>query len=280
MRKLYYGSLLSFMLLLGLFFPAGRALAANENLFMHQDTVIREGQQVSNVIVLGGDATIYGRVQDAVVVFNGNLYVKKNAAIKGEVFVIGGKIIQEPGAAFAHNVVNFSFDTATRSNLFAGGAAVVLVWLLRIAFSLLLFVLPLPVVYVLKSRLQPLVSQIEWPPVRLLVTGFVACLLLLAITMMLAVTVVGIPIVILLWLAVLVFFVTGLGAICMKIGQRVQAGVEKPLWLQVMTGAAVVVAGVNVPFVGGLSLLCLFWISLGIMTFWMWGKIKERKKTV
>lgn len=274
MIKIYRYMLLCVVLVSFVACPNTVVFAANEKIFMHQDTVIPEKQSVSNVIVIGGDATIAGEVQDVVLVFNGDLDIKRTASITGEVIVIGGRIKQEPGAVLTDNVVNFSFDTATKNSLFIGGLAVLAVWFLRIAFSLLLFILPLLAAYILKARIQPFRSLLHQRPLHVLLIGFAASLFALAAGVLLSITVIGLPIAILLAMAILLSCIIGLAAITMQIGEWVPIQVAKPLWLQVMMGAVAMIAGVNLPLIGGLLLLCLLWLSLGITVVWVWEKRK------
>lgn len=63
------------------------------------NTVIKKEDTInSNVIVKGGDLTVYGRISGDVLVVGGNLYVKDGARIGGNVKVINGEVTKEDDA--------------------------------------------------------------------------------------------------------------------------------------------------------------------------------------
>jgi hypothetical protein len=66
--------------------------AMAKGIFEHQDTIVPENQTVEDVVVVGGDATILGTVNDSVIVLNGNVDLKASAKINGFVLVIGGNV--------------------------------------------------------------------------------------------------------------------------------------------------------------------------------------------
>ncbi len=275
MSKKLYKFLCIGIFLLQFLLPSGAAFADGGSLFEHHDTVIPEQQSVENVVVVGGDATIQGVVRDAVIVFNGNLIVGESARITGPILVIGGKISQKPGALLTDNVLNISFDNAIINSLLIGGALLVGVWLLRLGLSLLMMVLPVVTAIIANKRLDPFVLLIRRSPWRLLVAGFFISLLLAAVDVLLCVTVICIPVAAVLLLANLLVFLLGLAVICMLAGEWIPGNSGRSSWLTAAGGAAVITAGVNLPFLGGLLLLGLFWISQGMMVVWLWENRKH-----
>src|SRR5687767_1436390 len=64
-----------------------------------QDIRVERDEEVTDaVVVIGGSATIDGRVRDGVVVVGGNLHLAPTADVRGEVVLVGGQIIRDPGA--------------------------------------------------------------------------------------------------------------------------------------------------------------------------------------
>jgi hypothetical protein len=260
-------------------FSSTTVFAANEDVFMHQSTVIPDKQSVENVIVIGGDATIYGTVREAIVIFNGDLTVKKSAKIEGIILVIGGSIHQEPGAHVTDNVLSLAFDNATKNSLFIASVTLLGIWLVRIVCSLLLFILSPLTVYLMKHRIDPFVAYVYRSPIQLLTIGFIGSLLIIALSILLSITIIGIPFVILLLLLVLLFFIVGLAAISIRMGEWLPESTERPATIKAVTGAGLVIAGINLPLFGGILLLCQILISLGMMTVWIWEKISKKKQT-
>jgi len=267
---------MSFLLIIILTLPSA---ASAENLFKRHDTVIPEQQMVENVAVVGGDVSIHGTVRDAVIVINGDLNIKKSAHIMGLILVIGGRIDQEPGSQVTDNVLNFTFDNQTANSFLIGGALLLGAWLLRIAFALILLVLPILTYLLMKDRLDSFVNIIRTTPVRTITVGLFTTLLLIAISILLSITVIGIPIVLILMLIILLFLLIGLTAVSKIAGESIPGSDRRPSWLVVVTGAIVVSAGINFPFFGGFILLGLVGISMGLMTIWFQEK-RNRKKDI
>ncbi|SFG39161.1 hypothetical protein SAMN05660649_01535 [Desulfotomaculum arcticum] len=276
MKKKFNRLILLIIITLLFFCTAANAFAAEQSLIRHQDTVISEDQMVESVVVVGGDATVYGSVRDVVVVINGNLDIKKSSRIMGTVLVIGGNIRQEPGAHLTDNVLNISFDRATSNSLLLGGMLFIGVWFMRLVLSLLFTLLPFIIATISKHRLEPLVILVRRSPERLLLIGFVSSLLLTAIIALLAITVVGLPLVILLLLASLVIFLLGLASISLVVGEWLPGNDRAP-YLNTLGGSIIIISAINFPFLGSLLLLSLFWISLGIVILWYWENRKNNK---
>src|SRR5262245_27124066 len=58
-----------------------------------QDIRIEKAEEVTDaVVVLGGSATIDGRVRDGVVVVGGNLHLSSTADVRGDVALVGGQL--------------------------------------------------------------------------------------------------------------------------------------------------------------------------------------------
>lgn len=249
---------------------------AAENVFDGQDTVLTETQRVENVVIIGGNATIYGSVRDAVIVLNGDLNIKSSARIKGLVLVIGGKIIQEPGAQLTDNVLNINFNQATANSLFIGGIFVAGVWFFRFILSMMLIILPVVTFLMAKDRLEPFISVARLSLRRAFLIGVVINILFIAICILLSVTIIGLPIAVLLLLFTLFVFLVGFTAVSQIVGEWMPRISDKPRWLKVLGGALLLTAGINFPLIGVIILLSLFWVSLGSVTLLFWGKRKHR----
>lgn len=261
---------LAFLLLL---LPSG-ALAHGQslekNLFQRGDIRIPEGQWVENVVTVGGDATVYGSVSDAVVVINGDLNLKKSAQVMGMVLVVGGKIVQEPGAQLTESVLNINFDQAVLNGLILGAVLMAAAWFLRLAFSLLMIILPVFTVVIARHRMEPYKALVRRSPWRLMIIGAAASLFVTAIGVLLSVTIIGISIALVLLAGTLLFFVLGLAAISLAAGEQLPVGAGKPPWITAAGGSVAIAAGINLPFFGSLLLLGLFWVALGVVIMRLW----------
>ena len=270
-----------FCIIFLLLFPSGALAHGHEyerNLFARHDTLIPEGQWVENVVVVGGDATVYGLVRDTVVVINGDLDIKKSAQVSGLVLVIGGKIVQEPGAQLTKSVLNINFDQAVLNSLILGVVLLTAAWFLKLAFSLLMIVLPVITAIIARHRIEPYKVLVRRSPWRLLIIGAAASMFITAIGALLSVTIIGIPIAIVLLIITILFFLLGMAAISIAAGEHLPLGTGRAQWITAAGGAIVLTAGINLPFFGSLLLIGLFWVSLGAVIMRLWENRANKRQ--
>lgn len=245
-----------------------------KSIFEHQDTTVPANQIVDDVIVVGGDANVSGTINDALIVFNGDVDLKATAKITGMVLVVGGKLHQEHGATVTGEVINISLDNQTSNSLLIGGGLVVGLWFVQLALSILLIIIPTFLTFVLKNRIDSMVQLVHQSFGRIFLTGFFVSLIVLAITILLSITVIGLPIVALLLLFVLILFILGLTSISQIIGERIQ-GLSEKRPIVVAAGSLITVSLFNIPYVGVLFIIGLLLISLGSSTFWVLEKFRD-----
>lgn len=260
-----------------LFIIPNNAMA--KGIFEHQDTVVPANQVVDDVVVVGADTTIWGTVNDSVIVFNGDLNLKASSKVNGFVLVVGGKIQQEQGAFISDEIINLSFDKATQNSLLIGGGLVIGTWLLQLTISIILILLPLSTLLILKQRIQPFVTHARQSPGRLLYIGFFSSLILIALMVLLLVTIIGIPFAILLLVIVLIAFIIGMAALSIIVGEKIQGTFGRSNWFISLTGLILLVALMNIPFVGMILFLGILLFAIGVITLWILEKAK-RKPTV
>ncbi|MFV9510228.1 hypothetical protein [Tepidibacillus sp. LV47] len=271
-KQLVY--LLVFVILMTTSFPVH---AANQNIIDNNQTNIAKDQSVENVVVIGNDLVIEGTVKDAVIVINGDLTVKQTAQIQGVVVVLGGGIQEEQGAKITDNVLNLSFRHEVLNSLLLGLSVIIGIWIAKFGLSILLILLLFLTVLLAKKRLKPIQDQIAKSPKRLIFIGIAASILLFAVSILLTITVIGIPIVMILLAIILGFLVLSLATLSKMVGAYLLRNKEDH-WKIPLVGAITLVAGINFPFFGGVLFLILVWISMGIMTLWISDWMKRIRK--
>jgi hypothetical protein len=205
-----------------------------------QDVRIERDEEVTDsVVVVGGTATIAGRVRDGVVVVGGNLTLTSTADVRGDVVLVGGQLTREAGAQLIGNVNYVSFGEWSRRNFgwwptvrfgnlgefgrwlsLAGTLA--RVSLLAVLMVMLLIIARGPVARVGRAALAE--------PLRAFIIGLAAEIfflpLLVAASIGLALTIIGIPFVAILVpiaIVLLVFaFVLGFTALACRLGEWVE----------------------------------------------------------
>jgi hypothetical protein len=202
-----------------------------------QDIRIERDEEVTDaVIVVGGTATIEGRVRDGVVVVGGNIHLLSTADVRGDVVLVGGELTRDAGAQLVGGVNYVSFGDWSRRNLgwlpsvrfgemgrwlsLAGTMARVSV--LGILMAMMLIVARAPVARVGRAALAE--------PLRAFVVGLATEIffipLLIAASIGLAITIIGIPFVAVLIpiaIVLLVFaFVLGFTSLACRLGEWIE----------------------------------------------------------
>ena len=202
-----------------------------------QDVRVERDEEVSDAaIVIGGSLTIDGRVRDGVLVVGGDLHLSSTADVRGEIVIVGGQITRDAGAR-QYGTVNYvsfgdwwrrefgwlpviRFGEVGRWLSLAGTVARVSV--LGVLMVLMLLVARAPVARVGRAVLAE--------PLRAFVIGFAAEVFfvpfLIAGSIGLALTIIGIPFVALLVPIAIVLavfaFVLGFTALACRIGEWVE----------------------------------------------------------
>lgn len=253
-------------------------LAADKNIVNQKETIIPKNEKVENVIVLGDNATINGEVRVAVVVINGNLQINKTANIKGPVLVIGGQINQEIGAKVTEPIISLNLNDQTKNSFILGGLLFLASWVTRLALSILLVLITVIAGIATKHKFNSLPEGLQMKPGRMIITGFISSLALFAISVLLTILIIGIPIVIIILIGVIISFIAGLIFISGQLGSQLMMFEGKPKWLVLLAGSALIVAAINFPLFGGIILLIISWFSLGLSVSWLNYKFTTRRR--
>ncbi|HET7577705.1 MAG TPA: hypothetical protein VFK33_00370 [Bacillales bacterium] len=269
--------IVSFMLaLLFSVFTLKPAFAAGNGDGNH-DTVIEQGQKVETVVVFGNDAVVKGTVNEGVIVIDGNLNIKSTADIHGVVLVIGGHVQQQAGAKVTEDVLSFAFGHGIKFGFLLAATLLAASWLARLALSLLFLILAFAAGLWLKDKLDPLQSTVRRTPGKLILIGAITSVLLTAVDLLLVISVIGIPVAAVLLILPFVFFCIGLAVTGRMTAEKLVGYQGRPPWRNLIYGLLLVVACINFPFLGGLLLLGLIWLSTGLMVIWIYEWARARK---
>lgn len=272
-------SLIGLFIIFAMIFSIGQPVfAADRNVIDDEPIVIQSGQTVDNVVSFGHRTVISGHVRDAVIVLNGDLNLSSSAKVNGLVLVIGGHVHQAQGAHIGAEVYSFSFTNDRYNSFIIAGLLLLAGWTLSLALSLLLIILSVVSGLLLRKRLTIFTSPIKHAYGKLLVIGALTSIILAALILVLTFTIIGIPLAIVLCIIPLIFFFIGLTAVSELIGKAFVRNDKPQGWLQKLCGASIVVAGMNIPFIGIFVWLALLWLSTGLMTMWFYDKLKRRPK--
>jgi uncharacterized RDD family membrane protein YckC len=246
-----------------------------------QDVVIRAGDVARDVVVISGSATIDGHVEGDVVVVLGSVRLGPDAVVERDLVVVSGSLTVAPGATVGHDMVVVGGEANVPADFSPGGDHVV------IAPGMLGYDLRPAVPWVTRGLLwgRPLVPGLPWTwwfigiflfvylgvsllltapvraglavlaarPLTAFLTGLLVLLLVGPVSVILSVSVIGIPVVPLLFLSLLVAAVLGKVSVMHWIGDRVVAPEEDTRWhwtRSFLIGFAVVTITYMIPVLG------------------------------
>ncbi len=270
-------------------------------------TVAEDERVTGAVVAVAGSVTVNGRVQEDVVSVGGNVRLGSRAEVGGDVVVVGGTIEREPGAvvrgkvsevAFAvpglrirpnWNFWPFPWFDAGQWRVFRLFASLVRMALFALLATLVLLLAPKAVERVQvaattqfwKSALVGLLAQLFFIPVLILVV------------VVLAVSIIGIPLLALVPFGILAFFVAlllGLAGAASGLGRLVQhrSSSETPtgfvplvvglamIWGVTVLGRLVGLGGGPLAYIGTLVVLAGFVIEYAAWSVGLGGALLTR----
>jgi hypothetical protein len=197
-----------------------------------------------NVVVVFGDAEVSGTVDGNVVVVAGNLFLDDTAVVTGKIVSIGGGLDQDPGAE-AHDVIAVDLWRGPGdyglAGLFDRGLTAFL--MRQGTFLLTVLLALLAIVVTPRDRLVNITGNLRASPGPALGLGLIGstigaftALLLMAVLIL---TVIGIPLALLVFMALLVAIVLAVGVCGVAIGQRLCGFLGQDCrnaWLAVVVG--------------------------------------------
>jgi hypothetical protein len=221
--KYILGGMAALLILLG---PAAGAQAETTSIVkINSDVVIEEGTKVHNVIVLGGQITVNGTVEQHVVAIGGSAVLTRTAAVGGDVFVLGGIIAMGKGADVRGTLteINSSNVSEAISNLLSDnweGWS----WLFAI-FSVVIFfatlIIAMLIVLLIPKPILTIAEGITLHTYRATIAGFIGLLMIAPVAVLLTLSVIGIVLIPLQIILVVCAAVFGFVAVAQILGKRV-----------------------------------------------------------
>lgn len=232
-----------------------------------ENVVVAEGSQVKSAVAVGGDVVVYGEVVEDAVAIGGKVTLKDSAMIGGDVVSIGGETVKEPGAIVRGEVINASIQSlspavsmATRKSFIQG--IVILAILGFISFLALSAI----IVSLFTPQLGKVSAEIEKKAWGSFLWGLLITILFIPVTIMLALTIIGI-IIIPVWVGLVVAAgIFGYIAVGHVVGKKVLRYFRvygKTMMTETMFGIILLALISLAPFLGGLIKIIVVFCGLG-----------------
>jgi len=266
--KYFLIGLTALLILLG---PAAGAHAETTNIVkINSDVVVEEGMKIRNVIVLGGQVTVNGTVEQHIVAIGGSAVLTRTAVVGGDVVVLGGIIAVGNGADVRGTIteINSSNISDAISDLLSDnweGWS----WLFAI-FSVVVFlatlIIAMLIAVLIPKPILTISESIALHTYRATITGFVGLLMIAPVAVLLTLSVIGIVLIPLQIVVVACAAVFGFVAVAQILGQRVLIVAKKPdqsLVRQIFWGLLVLWIVGWIPYVGWMMKVLAIVLGMG-----------------
>lgn len=256
---------------------------------VHGDVVVHAGQEAGDIVALRGSIKVEpgGQVRDAVAVL-GSVILESGAQAR-DVVAIGGDVKLGPGAEVSKDAVSVGGSVTREASAEIGGEEVSvgvpalpeIAALLgsRMAFGhpesrvflvaqvlakyLVYFALGLLLLALFPRRVEVVATSFTAHPWKSVFTGLLGLVVLPILVVLLAATIIGIPLVPVAGLLVIAAGVLGFTALAFYIGRALPLHIERGTTvLQLAVGTAIVVLVTSVPLLGWMA-----WIAAMLLTF-------------
>lgn len=228
-----------------------------------RDITVEKGEDVENVVVVGGQATINGLVEQNIIVVGGSAVLTNNAVIRGNVIVVGGIVAKGSGSLVFGDITEVnsatladSINSAMRGEL-EGWSLILNV--ISLCFFAIILIIALIMALLTPRALDAVVGAIRTSKLKSFFWGFLATLMIVPFFMLLAISVIGILLIPLAFTALLLAAIIGFTASGSLLGNliitKIFRGYQRSIVKETLVG------------------LCLLWL-LGWIPFYIGMLIK------
>jgi len=245
--------------------------STDSNVFVFGGTAQINGPVDGDVVVFGGSPVISARISGNLLAIGGSVHLRDGAEVMGDVFTVGGSVSRS-GNAVVHGSVQSGINPFRIPGVFGGW------WAFSGAFHVwrLLSILFLGLIC---YWLFPLVTErvaeaAEANPVKAVVAGLLGYLAIVPVIIVLAITLLGIPLIPVFLLALLVARLFGQVALALFAGRWLAARLQMSAtanWLLVTLGLLGLGVLTLLPLVGVLASLFYSLIGFGAVIVTRFG---------
>ncbi|OIQ07646.1 MULTISPECIES: bactofilin family protein [Neomoorella] len=252
------------------------------------NSVVAVGGQVSisgrvnrDVIAVAGPVAVSGRIAGDLVVVGGPLILASTAQVGGDLVVIGGSLQKEPGAVVGGNEVQLALQQAfleqvgqwLRGYPLPGLTSPAFWWRL---FTLILMAIVLLFISIIFPGTTARVAETAMLlPGKSLLWGFLIAFLALPATVLLFITILGIPLAGLLWLALACLYFLGMAGLSLATGKRILAALgsrQAEIYAATLAGILIISLVTWLPYLGIVAGLMVKAAALGAAAVTMAGR--------
>jgi len=236
-----------------------------------------DGTLRGDAMTMNGDITVSGTVTGDVRAFNGNILLAPTAAVGGDVWSANGRVDREPGAQVRGRVQPPGFPGSPgRPPMSRGNWDWGRDWwgwwpgMMRTmaTFTFVTFVVLAALVAALfPTQTRRIADALHRSPGEAILAGVLLWMLLPPLAVLLAVSIVGIPLVVFLPFAVMLLSIAGFAGASQLLGDRILGGFQQQhaTALEALVGAALLGVLVFIPGLG--------WVTIFLAVTWGIGAV-------
>jgi hypothetical protein len=229
-----------------------------------------DGNVEGDAAAMGGDLNVHGHVEGDASAMGGSVHVFPGGAVDGDAVAFGGSVIRDEGGTIGGGTQTFGGGKSAKSIIAeikkekdsrGSERSAVLAFFVRF---IVLFSLGFLSLIFAPNRMRQIDLELKSDPLRCGLTGLLGSFALMALTVFLCVTLIGIPFALALSLAVCIGIVMGVSALASEIGMRL------PFFRGHKTQALVLAVGLlalllvgEIPVMGFLTWMAISFIALG-----------------
>lgn len=240
--------------------------------------VVEKGEDVGDAVAVGGSVTIRGRAHDAVAV-GGDVTVGPGAEVRGDTVAVGGHLAIDPKATVGGDRVEVGPGAIPRrliGALLGAGAAGTALGIAASVFGavasfVVFFVLGLVLVALAPRRLDAVGDALARRPLRSALVGFGGWVGFVLVCVLLAITLIGIPLALIAALGFVAAIFFGMTALAVRLGRALPILGVKSGALALALGTLTLVVVRHVPVVGGVLVALAAMVCFGAMLITRWG---------
>ncbi|HEY6107254.1 MAG TPA: hypothetical protein VIV59_14815, partial [Anaeromyxobacteraceae bacterium] len=269
---------------------SGRGMRGASDRVVHGDVTVAPGERVRDVVAIKGNVklspgavareatAVVGSVEigpGATVLRNatavgGDLHVAAGARVGRDATSVGGKIVIEPGGEVEGGQTSVHIPglggllgLALGAGEFGAKVSPVVRAASALAEFAVLFALGLLTLLLFPRRLDGVGASLVSAPWKALLTGLLGSVAMPVLTVLLAVTIIGIPLIAVQWLGVMVAGILGVAALALLAGRRLPLKLERGQAVaQLAIGTALLVVMGKIPVLG-----TMVWVAVWLFVF-------------
>ena len=245
------------------------------------DVVVEEGTEVKDAVAVGGSVTVNGKVRDSAVAVGGLVILGPGAVIGKDVVSIGGAVKQAPGSKIHGDIVELNVPGISAIiPFFFEETSASWFWTFKIASLLGFLALAMLLVAVMPKPFNLITAYMQQNLGKITLIGILGLIVLIPLTLFLAISVIGIPLIAVEVLIAGIAFLVGYIAMAQLIGDKIAALIKRPalnvIWLTVLGLLALWLIG-WIPLLGSLVKAAVIVLGFGGVLATLFTSRKKRQ---